>query len=142
VSAILGAVPLVVALRTLDEGVLFPAIFVAAIFLLMGNAPVNAIIVNAVSPGLRSTAMATTILAIHFLGDAISIYLVGKISTWFAERVSAGFSLPPIAAPIADMLGMTADKNLSIAMLLAPAALVVGGILFFLGLKPQRRQRE
>jgi MFS transporter, Spinster family, sphingosine-1-phosphate transporter len=134
-SAILGAVPLIVVIATRSADLLFPAIFVTAIFLLLGNGPVNAIIVNSVAPGLRSTAMATTILAIHFLGDAISIKLVGTISTWIAERFTAGQPVPGIFGPFAGMLGLTGEESLSVAMLIAPVALLVAGLLFFLGLR-------
>ena len=134
-SAILGAVPLIVVISTRSESLLFPAIFVTAVFLLLGNGPVNAIIVNSVPADLRSTAMATTILAIHFLGDAISIWLVGKISTWITERFAAGLSLPGIFAPFAGMLGLTGQESLSVAMLIAPVSLMTAGLLFFLGLR-------
>jgi MFS transporter, Spinster family, sphingosine-1-phosphate transporter len=137
-SAIIGAVPLTIVIATSSQDLLFPAIFVTSIFLLLGNGPVNAVIINSVSPGLRSTAMATTILAIHFLGDAISIKLVGKISTWIAERIGAGQGLPFLIAPVAEILGVPATKSLSLAILVAPVALLVAGLLFFLGLRTKK----
>jgi MFS transporter, Spinster family, sphingosine-1-phosphate transporter len=59
---------------------MFPCIFVAVFFLLIGTGPTNAALVNSVSAGIRSTALAVNIFVIHLLGDAFSPALMGKIS--------------------------------------------------------------
>lgn len=55
-------------------------VFVLEFFLFLSTSPVNAQIVNSVSPGIRATANAVSIFAIHFLGDMISPPLVGFVS--------------------------------------------------------------
>lgn len=130
VSSILSAVPLLVILGTQRQEIYFPAMFVCVVLLFLGNGPVNAIIVNSVAPGLRATAVATTILLIHFLGDALSVPLVG----WLSTRLEEHQQIPAIIAPITNTLGLTADKHLSVAMLITPIALLVGGILFLSGM--------
>jgi|GEM_PF-46857 len=54
--------------------------FVLEFLLFLSTSPVNAQIVNCVSPRIRSMANAVSIFAIHLLGDAISPPLVGYIS--------------------------------------------------------------
>jgi MFS transporter, Spinster family, sphingosine-1-phosphate transporter len=55
-------------------------VVVAQVFLWAYNAPVNALIVNSVEPGLRARAMGLSILSIHLLGDVLSPPLIGKVS--------------------------------------------------------------
>ncbi|MGZ3660780.1 MAG: MFS transporter, partial [Bdellovibrionota bacterium] len=55
-------------------------VFVLEFLLFLSTSPVNAQIVNCVSPKMRATANAASIFAIHLLGDALSPPLVGFIS--------------------------------------------------------------
>jgi MFS family permease/glycerophosphoryl diester phosphodiesterase len=55
-------------------------VFFLEFFLFLSTSPVNAQIVNCVSPSMRATANAMGIFLIHLLGDAISPSLVGIIS--------------------------------------------------------------
>ncbi|MGE3261714.1 MAG: MFS transporter [Bacteriovoracia bacterium] len=55
-------------------------VFALEFLLFLSTSPVNAQIVNSVSPNLRASAMAASIFCIHILGDAISPTLVGKVS--------------------------------------------------------------
>ncbi len=55
-------------------------VFFLEFFLFLSTSPVNAQIVNCVSPAMRATANAMGIFFIHLLGDAISPSLVGIIS--------------------------------------------------------------
>ena len=59
---------------------MFPGIFVAVFFILIGTGPTNAALVNSVSAGIRSTALAVNVFVIHLLGDAFSPTLMGKVS--------------------------------------------------------------
>lgn len=136
-SAALASVPLVMAISA-QSGV-FPMVLLAVMLLFMSNGPVNAIIVNSVAPNLRSTAMATTILAIHFLGDAFSIPLVGSISTGIAQRVTAGVPVGYGVESVAAWLGLTMQQPLSIAMLVAPVAVIASGVFFSLGIFLKQR---
>jgi glycerophosphoryl diester phosphodiesterase len=56
------------------------ATFVLEFLLFLSTSPVNAEIVNCVSPRMRATANAVSIFAIHLLGDAFSPPLVGFLS--------------------------------------------------------------
>jgi predicted MFS family arabinose efflux permease len=73
-------------------------------FLWCYNGPVNALLVNCVPSALRVRAFSLSILVMHALGDAIS---------------------PPIAGAVSDASG-----SLPVAMLLAPATLAVGALVW------------
>lgn len=74
------AVPLMVAAIYTTGRLMFPAIFLAVFFILIGTGPTNAGLVNSVSATIRSTALAVNVFVIHLLGDAISPTLIGRIS--------------------------------------------------------------
>ena len=78
--AMLVAVPFMVLAIYVAGPMMFPCIFVAVFFLLIGTGPTNAALVNSVSAGIRSTALAVNIFVIHLLGDAFSPTLMGKVS--------------------------------------------------------------
>lgn len=78
--AMLIAVPLMVAAIYATGKLMFPAIFAAVFFILIGTGPTNAALVNSVSASIRSTALAVNVFVIHLLGDAFSPTLIGKIS--------------------------------------------------------------
>src|SRR5262249_13928052 len=48
--------------------------------LFLSTAPINVVILGAVPPGLRASAMAGSIFAIHLFGDMISPPLVGALA--------------------------------------------------------------
>src|SRR5215813_12191004 len=78
--AMLIAVPfMAAAIYTTGRG-MFPAIFAAVFFILIGTGPSNAAVVNSVSASIRSTALAVNVFVIHLLGDAFSPALIGRIS--------------------------------------------------------------
>jgi MFS family permease len=129
-SAALSAIPLTITLSSPDPSVFFPAIFVTVFLFFLGNAPVNAIIVSVVPANIRATAVATTILAIHVLGDAVSQPLVGIISTSITKQNE----IPSLMAPFAVMLGLGVKQSLAIGMLITPVALVIAGGFYLLGL--------
>jgi MFS transporter, Spinster family, sphingosine-1-phosphate transporter len=131
VSSVLAITPLLIVLITMQQKVLFPTVFIAVFLLFLGNGPINAIIVNSVPSDLRSTAIATTTLAIHFLGDALSQPLIGTISTWLANQPQ----WPALVANLAALLGVTPQQSLTMAMLITPVALLVAAVCFFLGMR-------
>ncbi len=57
------------------------SIALCQVFLWMYNGPVNALLVNSVSPGMRARAFALSIFAIHAFGDAVSPPIIGKVSS-------------------------------------------------------------
>ena len=78
--AMLIAVPFMVAAIYITGPLMFPAIFVAVFFILVGTGPSNAAVVNSVSASIRSTALAVNVFVIHLLGDAFSPVLIGRLS--------------------------------------------------------------
>jgi MFS transporter, Spinster family, sphingosine-1-phosphate transporter len=78
--AMLIAVPLMVAAIYTTGTLMFPAIFAAVFFILIGTGPTNAALVNSVSASIRSTALAVNVFVIHLLGDAFSPALIGRLS--------------------------------------------------------------
>ncbi|MBL8920907.1 MAG: MFS transporter [Myxococcaceae bacterium] len=83
------------------------AVVVAQVFVWAYNAPVNALLVNSVEPGLRARAFGLSILCIHALGDAIS---------------------PPIIGTISDATG-----NLTGALVIVPITLAIGAVIWLWG---------
>src|SRR6266567_2006639 len=75
--AMFVAVPLMIAAIYTVGPLMFPAIFAAVFFILIGTGPTNAALVNSVSPRIRSTALAVNVFVIHLLGDAFSPSLMG-----------------------------------------------------------------
>jgi MFS family permease len=83
--AMLIAVPFMVAAIYATGAVMFPAMFVAVFFVLVGTGPTNAALVNSVSASIRSTALAVNVFVIHLLGDAFSPPLIG----WISDRTGS-----------------------------------------------------
>jgi MFS family permease len=78
--AMLVAVPFMFAAIYTTGRFMFPAIFTAVFFILIGTGPTNAALVNSVSASIRSTALAVNVFVIHLLGDAFSPPLIGRLS--------------------------------------------------------------
>jgi hypothetical protein len=81
---------------------MLPAIGVAAFFLLLNTAPLNAAVINSVGAHIRATALAVNIFIIHILGDVPSPTMMG----WVADKRSlqAAFILPVIAMGISSAI--------------------------------------
>jgi sugar phosphate permease len=103
VSSVAGVVPMWLALTVSSMPAYLTWFFIAEFFLFLSTGPVNVVIVSAVPVGLRATAMAGSIFAIHLFGDAISPPIVG----WLADR-----------AGLAD------------AVMIMPAAVAVSGLIW------------
>src|SRR6266853_1757492 len=93
-SMALGVPAMIVALFVKGRAMI-PAIAVAAFFLLLNTAPLNAAVINSVDAHIRATAIAVNIFIIHILGDVPSPTMMG----WVADHRSlqAAFILPVIA---------------------------------------------
>ena len=100
-SMLLGVPFMIVALFTRGP-LMIPAIAVAAFFLLLNTAPLNAAVINSVGAHIRVTALAVNIFIIHLLGDVPSPTMMG----WMADRRSlqAAFILPVIAMGISSAI--------------------------------------
>ncbi|MEW5739759.1 MAG: MFS transporter [Myxococcota bacterium] len=83
------------------------AVLTAQIFLWAYNAPVNALLVNSVDPGLRARAFGLSILCIHLLGDVLS---------------------PPLIGLVSDHTG-----NLELALVMVPVTALLGGVVWLVG---------
>ncbi len=96
-SMLLGVPIMIVALFARSR-IMMPAIAVAAFFLLLNTAPLNAAVINSVDAHIRATALAVNIFVIHILGDVPSPTMMG----WVADvrSLQAAFILPIIAMGI------------------------------------------
>jgi MFS family permease len=101
VSMLLGVPAMIVALFAKGR-VMVPAIGVAAFFLLLNTAPLNAAVINSVGAHIRATALAVNIFIIHILGDVPSPTMMG----WVADKRSlqASFVLPVIAMVLSSAI--------------------------------------
>jgi MFS family permease len=115
-SMLLGIPVMIVALFARGR-IMIPAIGVAAFFLLLNTAPLNAAVINSVGAHIRATALAVNIFIIHILGDVPSPTMMG----WVADRRSlqAAFVLPVIAMGVSSAI-------LFYGMKFAPAVAVDG----------------
>jgi hypothetical protein len=82
------------------------ALIAAELLMFMSTGPINAAIVNVVSPLERASAVALSMMAIHLLGDVPS---------------------PPLIGYVSDQLG-----SLAHAVLIVPVAILVGGLVWLL----------
>ena len=101
VGMLLGVPVMIVALFVKGRPMV-PAIGVAAFFLLLNTAPLNAAVINSVGAHIRATALAVNIFIIHILGDVPSPTMMG----WVADKRSlqAAFVLPVIAMVISSAI--------------------------------------
>lgn len=115
-SMLLGMPAMVVGLFVRGP-LMIPAIAVAAFFLLLNTAPLNAAVINSVGAHIRATALAVNIFIIHILGDVPSPTMMG----WVADKRSlqTAFILPVIAMGISSAI-------LFYGMRFAPAVAVDG----------------
>ncbi len=75
------------------RNLMVPAAVVAEFFLFLGNAPVNAAIVNSVAARIRASAVAVNLFMIHAFGDAPSPRMIGWISDGHGLRIGLGLTL-------------------------------------------------
>jgi len=82
--------------------IMIPAIAVAAFFLLLNTAPLNAAVINSVDARIRATALAVNIFIIHILGDVPSPTLMGYVAD--KRSLQAAFVLPVIAMVVSSAI--------------------------------------
>jgi MFS family permease len=101
--ATLLAAPLVYAALTTESHGGYLAYMVGAQFLIfLSTGPINAAIVNLVSPLERASAVALSVFSIHLLGDCTSPYLIGRISD--ATSLQTAVLIVPIAVLVSGLL--------------------------------------
>jgi len=109
----LAAAPLTfIALTAASSSVYYPAIIAAELLLFMSTGPINSAIANMVSAGERASAFALSMFVIHLLGDVPSPTLIG----WLSDLSSLGK-----------------------AVLIVPAAVVIGGIVWLVSAQVSAR---
>jgi len=97
--ATLVAAPFVwMALTTNSHTVYLACMVWAQLCLFLSTGPINAAIVNLVSPTARATAIALGVFSIHLLGDALSPPLIGALSDHFS--LAQAVKIVPIAVVI------------------------------------------
>jgi MFS transporter, Spinster family, sphingosine-1-phosphate transporter len=79
-----------------------PGIAIAAFLLLLNTAPLNAAVINSVGAHIRATAIAVNLFAIHFLGDAFSPWLIGKVSD--SSSLESGFISTIVATALSSAI--------------------------------------
>ena len=79
-----------------------PGIAVAGFLLLLNTAPLNAAILNSVGSHIRATAIAVNLFVIHFLGDALSPWIIGKVSD--RSSLESGFISTVIATALSSAI--------------------------------------
>ena len=97
VSMGLGIPVMMVALFTRGP-TMVPGISVAGFLLLLNTAPLNAAVINSVGAHIRVTAIAANIVVIHFLGDALSPWLIGAVSD--RSSLESGFISTVVATAL------------------------------------------
>jgi MFS transporter, Spinster family, sphingosine-1-phosphate transporter len=79
-----------------------PGIALAGFLLLLNTAPLNAAVINSVGSHIRATAIAMNLFVIHFLGDAFSPWLIGKVSD--SSSLESGFISTVIATALSSAI--------------------------------------
>ncbi len=87
------------------------ALVATQLFLWAYNAPVNALIVNSVPPGMRARAVGLSILSIHLLGDAVSPLLIGVVSD-VSGSLETAMVMVPIAAGVGAIIWLVGWRTL------------------------------
>lgn len=112
VVTLLAAPVALVALCATDRTFYHPALVIAELLLFMSTGPINAAIVNLVSPLERASATALTMVLIHLLGDVPS---------------------PPLIGYLSDV------GSLARAVLIVPVAFLAGGIVWLIAARVSAR---
>jgi MFS family permease len=98
---LIGVPILILAIVSRNPSVYWPAIFFTAFFLSF-TVVLNAAIMNAVHPQMRSTAMSVNIFICHIFGDAISPPLIGWISD--ISGLKTAIMLTPIMIAVGALI--------------------------------------
>jgi len=97
----LGIPAMVVALYSRGR-LMVPGIVAAGFLLLLNTAPLNAAVINSVNANIRATAIAVNLFIIHFLGDAFSPWLIGKVSD--QSSLESGFISTVVATALSSAI--------------------------------------
>jgi MFS family permease len=88
------------------------AVIGAQLFLWAYNAPINALVVNSVSPSLRARAVGVSILCIHLFGDALSPALIGLVSDATGGNLELALAVIPMAIALGAVIWLAGWRGL------------------------------
>jgi MFS family permease len=108
VATLLAAPVALLALTAPEPQVYYPAIVAAQLLLFVSTGPINAAIVNVVSPFERASAVALSMVTIHLLGDVPSPLLIGHISD--VSSLARAVLLVPVAIAIGGAIWLGAAR--------------------------------
>jgi MFS family permease len=107
--ATLASVPFAIAaLAVNDPAIFYPSLIVAQLLLFMSTGPINAALLNGVSPLERASAVGLGTFLMHLLGDVPSPPLIGYLST--AYSLASAVLIVPVAVALAGVLWLVAAR--------------------------------
>jgi hypothetical protein len=109
VVTLLAAPLALVALIAPERHIYYPAVVGAELLLFMSTGPINAQIVNIVSPLERASAIALSMFAIHLLGDVPSPPLIGHLSD--VGSLAHAVLIVPVAVAIGGVIWLVCAKT-------------------------------
>src|SRR5207302_468821 len=107
-TTLLAAPFALLALSAPAPAVYYPAIVVAELLLFMSTGPINAALVNIVSPMERASAVALSMFTIHLLGDVPSPVLIGHLSD--LSSLGNAVLIVPVAVAVCGAVWLIAAK--------------------------------
>lgn len=119
----LAAPLMLVAVHAESKALLIASLLLAQFLIFLNNGPLNAAIVNVVSPGFRAFAFSISTMTLHLLGDAASPAIIGWISDTSKKAGGPGLA--------------TAIQVNALPVLLGGVVLLVGARVF----RPSEPQR-
>jgi MFS family permease len=90
------------ALTTASTRLYLTCMVIAQLLMFLSTGPINASILNLVSPTQRASANALGVLTIHLLGDAPSPYLIGLLSD--ASSLAQAVKIVPLAIVVSGVI--------------------------------------
>ncbi len=105
---VLAAPVALLALSAPSPVIYYAAIVIAELLLFMSTGPINAVLVNIVSPFERASAIALSMFAIHLLGDVPSPPLIGYLSD--VGSLARAVLLVPVAIAIGGMVWLASAR--------------------------------
>lgn len=109
IGLVLAAPFVFFAARVGDPRAIYALSFAAQFLIFLNTGPLNAAIVNCVTPAFRAFAMGINVLLFHLLGDALSPTVIGAIAKRFSiARAIEVNSIPVLFGGLILLLGPTA----------------------------------
>ncbi len=86
------------------------AVFVAETLVFLCTGPANTVLVDCVPSTMRAMGFAVSILAMHVLGDAISPYIIGRVSD--GSSLQSAVMLVPLAFALGGIVWVVGSRRL------------------------------